>query len=385
MLNVASGISAGIYGQPFLAMSKSKNPAVAILASTFIPPRQLSLPACTLYSLLNAEIQNNLGWMIQMYIQMFTSPQITFLSGYGVLQQSVVEGSFTVDLKNGGEGRDRIFCNVRSSDPDIINEQMARWYIEGIKYDPAEPNKLRLPVHNMNDLLFAYLLQASNFGNAKVDDAGCYGTTLIYAGHSKCEKMYSLEIHMDGSKFRDGMAKLKEQAKVQQQLGYRYMRVATTGKRDTGIYGHAENIDINALLALDLDNMELDKAYPIGDRNWIIHGGGMSSDIPHLAVKKVDGTPPTYEFGTLKGSVFKKEDVLSFDIFNTKIGRFKPLGFFNFLIFRHFLKPLATLLVFLSALLVFMSPSVVFTVYFGSVGFFSLITLFNLTFLKIFR
>ncbi|MDR1173475.1 MAG: hypothetical protein LBK24_01625 [Puniceicoccales bacterium] len=80
---------------------------------------------------------------------------------------------------------------------------------------------------------------------------------------------------------------------------------------------HAENIDIDALLALDPNNMESGKAYAIGDRNW--GGYDMSRDIPRLAVRKIDATPPTYEFGTLRGSTFAEDNTLLFMVYNTSI------------------------------------------------------------------
>jgi hypothetical protein len=106
--------------------------------------------------------------------------------------------------------------------------------------------------------------------------------------------IYSSAIKVDGSSFLAGMAELKEQAEAQRQLGHRYMRVSTISSDG----GHAENIDIDALRAYDLDHMEPGKreAYRIGDRNY--GGHGVPWDIPRLAVRKVDCTP-TYEFGTL--------------------------------------------------------------------------------------
>jgi hypothetical protein len=47
------------------------------------------------------------------------------------------------------------------------------------------------------------------------------------------------------------------------------MCVHTAESGETDAYlDHAENIDIDLLLALDPDNMEIGKAFPIGDRNW---------------------------------------------------------------------------------------------------------------------
>ncbi|MDR1528551.1 MAG: hypothetical protein LBS22_03140 [Puniceicoccales bacterium] len=114
-------------------------------------------------------------------------------------------------------------------------------------------------------------------------DLGCVTPTDLYE--------YPSKIQVAGSNFLDGMAKLKEQAEAQQRLGHHYMRVSTISSDD----GHAENIDIDALLALDLSRME-PGAYTIGDRNY--RGDDMSQDVPRLAVRKVNDTPSTYEFGT---------------------------------------------------------------------------------------
>jgi hypothetical protein len=77
------------------------------------------------------------------------------------------------------------------------------------------------------------------------------------------------------------------------------------------VHAHAENLDINALLALKLDKMEPGIPYFIGDRNAALN-------YPYLAVRKVDGldgAPPTYEFGTVRdGSFFEKEEISKFRI-----------------------------------------------------------------------
>jgi hypothetical protein len=126
--------------------------------------------------------------------------------------------------------------------------------------------------------------------------------------------MYLSTIRVDGSNFPAGMAELQGGAEAQWQLGHRYMRVAT----ESSDGAHAENIDIRAILDLDLDHMEPGKAYPIGDRNWGSYG--MPWDVPRLAVRKTDGTPPTYEFGTLQyGSQFDKKDISEFWIYATNV------------------------------------------------------------------
>jgi hypothetical protein len=321
LLNAAKGITVGTQGQAILAtMSKGRTPsltpAVAILSSLFTPHRQKSLPTGTIDSLINAEIRNHPERLIKMYVQMLESDQFTLPSGHAIQQQEIVGSFITVDLKNGGNGKDRVFEDIISRDPNKIKRRKYQWLDEGMKYpgslnNQADRYKLRLPIHNMNDILFANFFQASNFGNKDMDGDGNYGTMLLYAGHKESSKIFSPEIDMGGLNFLDGMTKLKEQAKAQQQLGNHYMRVGTKAKNGTTVDGnthlcHAENIDINALLSLDLNNMETGRAYPIGDRNWCGITISQPYDIPRLAIRKVNNTP-TYEFGTLWGDLNLKK------------------------------------------------------------------------------
>jgi hypothetical protein len=191
----------------------------------------------------------------------------------------------------------------------------------------------------MNDLLFAHIFQASNFGNKKIDDFGGFGTMLIYAGHSEYSskisivgfltgilaRIYPLKIQVDESKFLGEIAKLQKQAEVQRQLGHQYMHVVTQTFRG----GHEENLSIPAILDLNSNTMEPGRAYPIGDRNWAVKD--MLRDIPRLAVRKVDGTPPTYEFGTLMyGSEFERDNILWLEVHSTEIKEFAPQDIFSF-------------------------------------------------------
>ncbi|MDR1173632.1 MAG: hypothetical protein LBK24_02460, partial [Puniceicoccales bacterium] len=234
------------------------------------------------------------------------------------------DGFITVDLKNGGRRKDEVFWVITDKDSSSaeITEQVTIWQTAGIKYtestDEAEKYKLGLPIHNMNDVLFSHLLQASNFGNEKINDSDGNGIMLIYAGYKEEAEMYSssLSVKTEEPDFSRDMGLLKWHAQAQLRLGHHYMRVITGSIMDTGFYWHAENIDIAALLAFDGYHMETGKVYAIGDRNaW---GRDMSQDIPHLAVRKVDGTPPTYEFGTLlPGDTFKKERIFYFNVYAT--------------------------------------------------------------------
>jgi hypothetical protein len=273
-------------------------------------------------SRINAETRNHLEWLIKIYIQMLAGSQFSFPSGYASEQQSVVNCSITVDLRNGGEeGRDKVFRDIMGDDPIKASKQIEDWKAKGIEYvkstDEPEKYKLRVPVHNMNNVLFAYLFRVSNFGNSNIGLDGNDCTIQIYTGHVNYDQTFPLEIHVDGSNFLAGIATSKGQAEAQKKQGHQYMRVAMVGSRNE----HAEHIDIDALLTLDPNNMETDKAYPIGDRNWATQI--MSQDIPPLAVRKVYDTP-TVKFSTLEGLRFEETDISRICVFNTEIKRFAP-------------------------------------------------------------
>jgi hypothetical protein len=250
---------------------------------------------------------------------MLSSDQFTFPSGYAVRQQPIVDGFITIDLANGGKGRDSIFKQITSRNPSKIAQQQTTWQQEGVKYVES-PNaeakyKLSMPIHNMNDGLFVYLFQTSNFGNWEIESNKNYGIMSIYTGYREDIELFSSETLVDDTNFLEGIAELKKQAEAQQRLGYRYMRVATGTSTET----HAENIDIAALLDLDLSYMEAGKAYPIDDRNWC---DSMSQDIPRLSIRKKMGKP--YEWGTLLGYRFEPSAVSTIKVYVTDIKAFSP-------------------------------------------------------------
>jgi hypothetical protein len=325
LLNSAKNIIVGKYGQSFLAttskgMASPLKPAVAILASQFTPHRQPDdLMTCSMDSIINMEIRNHPERLIKMYIQILSSDQFTFPSGYTVSLQPIVNGSITVDLKNGGKWRNVIFTNIMSGDPTKVAKQIKDWQKDGIGYvksaNPAERYKLKMSIHNMNDVLLAHLFQISVSGSNKVNaNSDTDDIITIYAGLKEWDKIYSLRTKVDGPDFLNGIAELKKQAEAQWQLGHRYMRVAMLTileKSPTGqtyYFAHVENVDINALLALDLNNMQPGKPYAFGDCNWYANRD-MWQDIPRRAVRKVVGNPPTYEFGILRRSTFEKDEI----------------------------------------------------------------------------
>jgi hypothetical protein len=127
-------------------MSQSRKPPLkseeAILASLFAPQRQWSLPTCTIESLINEEIRNHPERLIQIYMQMLNSDQFTLPSGCAFKQQPIVNDSTTIDLRNGGIGKDIVFKDIRSGDPSKIVIRKVIWQLEGIEYiestDPTD-------------------------------------------------------------------------------------------------------------------------------------------------------------------------------------------------------------------------------------------------------
>ncbi|MDR1890663.1 MAG: hypothetical protein LBQ23_00555, partial [Puniceicoccales bacterium] len=157
LLNAANGITVGTHGQAILKAMKlpeGSKPAVAILSSLFTPHRQKYLPTCTINSLINAEIRNHPERLIEMYRQMLGSDQFTLPSGYAIRQKKIRRGFITVDLTNGGDGKNLVFRAITSGDTDKVKKRKERWLKEGITYpesgNPEDKYKLRLPVHNMN-------------------------------------------------------------------------------------------------------------------------------------------------------------------------------------------------------------------------------------------
>jgi hypothetical protein len=105
------------------------------------------------------------------------------------------------------------------------------------------------------------------------------------------------------------------------------MRVKTelmseVGKCISALY-HEENIDIDACLLLDPNNMKIRKVYHIGDHNWrnCIHASHMLRDIRHLAIMKV-GDIRTDKFGMGSGSLFSNlQFVITVLVYNDDIKR----------------------------------------------------------------
>ncbi|MDR0693075.1 MAG: hypothetical protein LBF49_00675 [Puniceicoccales bacterium] len=302
-LDAANGITVGSYGRSLLdAMAESPlDPAVAILASLFTPHRQLGLPTCTMDSLITKEIMDHLERLILTYTQTLRDDQIIFPSGCAVKQLPIADGHIAVDLIKGGDEKNKVFGDVMGDNLFKKNHRLKVWDGEGIKYNSAEKYKLEIPVHNMNDVLFTHLLQVSRFGNWQMNA----DVTLAYAGLDGLNEIYSKVICISPSNFPEKIEVLKAQAKIQEELGYQYMRVGTMAKLDPEVVpgepkrlDHSEIVKIEDLIALDLSTLKVGEAYPIGDRNW--ESDDRSEDIPRLAVRK--GGDAIYEIGTLEST-----------------------------------------------------------------------------------
>ncbi|MDR1256010.1 MAG: hypothetical protein LBJ94_03775 [Puniceicoccales bacterium] len=258
-----------------------------ILTSLFLPHRQMSLPTCTIDSILNAEIRNHPDQLAKMYKQMLTSDTFNLPSEYLIHQQSInTSGSFiSVNLSQGSE--------AARKDPALREQQY-----------------VNVPVGNLNDVFFANFFQASEFGNANLTSqhtSGEYGTMYMFQGISRDPHSYSSSIEINNRDFESGIEALKMQARQQKEHGLRYMRVATTSGNGARDESHAENIDIEALLKLDLGALEDGKPYIIGDRNWDLYGAPGHEDLErrtpgYLAIKKTTNPSPrkpTYSFQTV--------------------------------------------------------------------------------------
>ncbi|MDR1173213.1 MAG: hypothetical protein LBK24_00245 [Puniceicoccales bacterium] len=128
-INAVSHNPVSSYGQSiidiiFSGVVSPFNPAVAIVASLFTLHRQMDMPTCSMDSLINEEIRNHPEQLIEIYAQMLGGgDQIAFPSGYIVELQPIIEGFITVDLKNGGIGRDDVLENIASGDSTKITKQ----------------------------------------------------------------------------------------------------------------------------------------------------------------------------------------------------------------------------------------------------------------------
>jgi hypothetical protein len=328
VLDSESGLNPNEQGKDLLRiMSQGKDPqlkpAEAILASLFPPHRQYSLPTCTIDSLINAETLNIPARLAVMYAWTLDSDTIPLPGGYLIHQQSLeiesdgTKGKVTIDLTNGGKGRDDVFKKFEKIDAaiakidaaiaeknaaiakseqgtrrddlikqkndfeskkqkiiEILEEQR---HLEGIEYDPSDPYKLSLQIQNLTDALFANLFQET-FGKESVNskDRHGYGIDLIWNG-------IPLEMETPGGIFspiisldadgRKGFDLVKAYAQFWKEKGCKCMGISTTTPGAGEHSSHSENVYTYKFSGIGLYAMKSGDNHPIGDRNWANKGG----------------------------------------------------------------------------------------------------------------
>jgi hypothetical protein len=171
---------------------------------------------------------------------------------------------------------------------------------------------LQLPVHDRNDILFASLVQRSHFGNKTAEDlTTSHGVIPLFYGQvrdidiweNNGNNVTAIEFPnaYDTEQFKTQIDSLKWIARQQQNAGMKFMRVATSEKREiangsggttTQIFPHGEKINISELQALDFKKLIPGGPYFIGDRNWVTADTG---EFGRLAIINADGS---YKFAT---------------------------------------------------------------------------------------
>jgi hypothetical protein len=317
IIDRANELSPGNHGRQILNimgddLKSPVKPGEAILISLFSLHRQKGLSSCATSSIINAELRNHPERIAKILEQILAGSTFNLPSGHPIHQQQIV----------GGNGRYYIPANLATGDNAQRDEIFAQenlydYLAAGIERDSSNPYGLLLPVRNLTDVLFANFFQASEFGNKylSIKDDLEHGTAFIYYGARDNNSVYSKQgISVAGTDFKAGMERLKRAAEEQKARGMHYMRVATENMA-WDMWNHTENIDIDALLKLDLDALKIGKPHIIGDRNWIDEKGRPV----FLAIVKII-TPasnrPIYSFQSVSsGEPTEKEDVLRFDVY----------------------------------------------------------------------
>jgi hypothetical protein len=252
--------------------------------------------------------------MAKMYVQIMTQDWFSMPSGFNVGTGRMENDCIAVNLVGGGCGRDDVF--------DSKNFSPTEWKKCGIEYDPSKKFGLKICVKNLNDVFFAEFFQ-SNFGNASQSWRIDYGTVYTYAGI--CSRRRACPMTSVGELGVRGTFKwLQNKAREFRSGGISYMRISSrerchytdqTGNVLVMERLHAENIDVEMLLAVDIDGMSPGEIYPFGDRNWIRDSG--TNCLPRLAVAmEHGGSALVPRFGMLTGVTFVGMDLISVGIFS---------------------------------------------------------------------
>jgi hypothetical protein len=326
ILEKANGTPVGSHGQAILDATKgTMRPGELILASLFSPHRQRHLPSCTINSWINNMIFNNSEQLAKMFASALANGFFYTLSGYFIKLPSVVDGLITVDLENGGRGRDSAFRDIDSGDQAKADAQVKEWQNDGIVYDSeAGEHKLGLPVRNLNDLCFAGIFQET-FGSSRINSNTEYGTMHVLTGlpiGARREDSYSNRLLTLAPDDIPGvMLELQREARVQQGNGANYMRMGY--ERLGG--AHAFNVNIAELLALNRDKMKNGDICSSGDLNW---ADSLNVDITRLGIKK---TAEGFELGQIHSAEnqsiktkFESIRIVRFMVYKTGIRQLSP-------------------------------------------------------------
>jgi hypothetical protein len=277
----------GAHGQAmFDAVGGIMQPSELILMSLFSSHRQSGLPTCTLNSWMNNMLFNHPQLLAKAYASVLANGNFHALSGRFIQLPPISNGHISVDLERGGNGRNEVFEDIDSGDRKRFDAQVKEWQNEGIAYTAAVARyRLNMPALDLNDLCFAGLFQMT-FGDNRINDNSTFGTMHVLAGFpldARRADLYSFISRIGTpNDIPDLMAKVQREARVQRNGGVNYMRMAYGSPRG----GHAFNVNIAELLALDLDKMKDGEVRSIGDFNWV---DPYSIDIVRLAIRKTGG------------------------------------------------------------------------------------------------
>ncbi|MDR2720803.1 MAG: hypothetical protein LBB15_00750 [Puniceicoccales bacterium] len=280
-------------------------PGEAALAALFSPFRQCETSTCVIHAAINAEGRNHPERLVTMLGQVLSEGKCNTPSGY-LMRVPPTEGNGYITIDQSGTCKRNLLYICRKDGQQVTDdEQIRAWKEAGIQFDKTKPDLLHLPVHNLHDVLLVSIVQAILNNPNNIASSRDFGVLYLYTGYTG-DKSSASEPHLDSvnagtcedeankstaSAFeRDFnlLHLLQRQAETQKQNGMRYMPIVTHSVTHGG---HMGNIDIEALLALNLGKMNNGDVYPIGDRNWM-----KGVNVRLLAVKKENDT---YKFVTV--------------------------------------------------------------------------------------
>jgi hypothetical protein len=346
IIDRANKLSPGDHGRQILDimgdnLKSPVKPGEAILISLFSLHRQKGLPSCAINSIINAELRNHPERIAKILEQILAGPTFNFPGGRLAHQEKIIreDGRCYIPAS-------LVFGNKRERGKIFAQENLHNYLSSGIERDSNSTDGLLIPVKDLNDVFFANFFQNSGFGHniskfgfipLSSEGAWQFGTMFVYYGIDNANNVnnpiniynainiifgnrhpiYSdQKISVAGADFEAGMERLKGAAEEQKVRGMHYMRVVTKSTKGN----HAENIDIDALLKLDLDALKVGKPHIIGDRNWV-----NEEDHPKFLaiVKTIDPSTntPAYSFQTVysedPGDPMEEANISRFNIYQS--------------------------------------------------------------------